>query len=167
MTGLIIWFKLDSNRRFFIPCDLRNLMDYLKKIIGHLFYTTSSILHQALCIILKPSVNSNWSYSPEMLNSSQIGNFLSRLTFKFYGWPWKTIGHLFYATLSFVHFKAIGKFNLKLQYGNAQYGSKSVILLSCVTLKFDDWSWKTIGPNNWVKINNFFSRVTLKFDGWP
>ena len=26
---------------------------------------------QALCIISKPSVNLNWSYSPEMLNSGQ------------------------------------------------------------------------------------------------
>ena len=36
------------------------------KIIWHLF-----ILCQALCIIWKPLVNSNWSYSPEILNSGQ------------------------------------------------------------------------------------------------
>ena len=37
-------------------------------------------------------------------------------------WPQlKTIGHLFYGTLSFVHhFNATGKFKLKLQSGNAQ-----------------------------------------------
>ena len=29
--------------------------------------------------------------------------FLSPVTFKFDGWPWKTIGHLFYATSRFVH----------------------------------------------------------------
>ena len=58
----------------------------------------------------------------------KISNFLSRMNLKFDGWPWKTIGHLFYATLSSVdHFKAIGKFKLKLQSGNAQFGSKSEI----------------------------------------
>ena len=40
----------------------------------------------------------------------------------------KTIGHLFYATSSFVHhFVAIGEIKLKLQSGNAQSGSNSTI----------------------------------------
>ena len=39
-----------------------------------------------------------------------------------------TIGHLFYATSSFVHhFIAIGDFKLELQSGNAQFGSNSTI----------------------------------------
>ena len=39
----------------------------------------------------------------------EIGKMFSRETLKFDGWPWKTIGHLFYATSSFVqHFVAIG-----------------------------------------------------------
>ena len=75
----------------------------------------------------------------------KISDFLSHVTLKFDGWPWKTIGHLFYATLSFVHhFKAIGEFKLELQSGNAKFGSKSGIFLSCVTWKFDGWPWKTI-----------------------
>ena len=50
-------------------------------------------------------------------------DFLPRVTLKFDGWPYKTIGHLFYATLSFVdRFKAIGKMKLKLQSRNAQFG---------------------------------------------
>ena len=58
----------------------------------------------------------------------------------------KTIGHLFYATSSFVqHFVAIGEFKLELQSGNAQSGSKSTIFFSRVTLKFDGWPSKTIG----------------------
>ena len=36
----------------------------------------SSRLHQALCIILNPSVNSSWSYCPEMLNSGQNQRFI-------------------------------------------------------------------------------------------
>ena len=40
----------------------------------------------------------------------------------------KAIGHLFYATSSFMHnFVAIGEFKLKLQSGNAQFGSNSTI----------------------------------------
>ena len=72
----------------------------------------------------------------------KIGDFLSRVKLKFDGWPWKTIGHLFYATSSFVHHLiAICQFELELQSGNAKYGSKSAIFLSCVTLKFDGWPW--------------------------
>ena len=57
------------------------------------------------------------------------GDVLSRVTLKFDGWLWKTIGHLFYATSSFVHhFVAIGEFKLQLQSGNAQSGSNSTIL---------------------------------------
>ena len=76
----------------------------------------------------------------------KIGDFLSRVTLKLGGWPWKSIGDLFYATLSFVHhFKTISELKLKLQSGNAQFGSKLVIFLSCVTLKFDGWPWQSIG----------------------
>ena len=58
----------------------------------------------------------------------KIGNFLSRVALKFDGWPLETIGHLFYATSSFVHhFKVIGEFKLELQTGNAPFGSKSAI----------------------------------------
>ena len=58
----------------------------------------------------------------------KIDDFLSRVTLKFTGWPWKTIGHLFYTTSGFVHhFKAMSEFKLKLQSGNAQFGSKSAI----------------------------------------
>ena len=40
----------------------------------------------------------------------------------------KTIGHIFYATSSFVyHFVAIGEFKLGLQSGNAQSGSYSTL----------------------------------------
>ena len=60
----------------------------------------------------------------------EIGDMLSRVILKFDGWPWKTIGHLFYATSSFVqHFVAIGEFKLELQSGND--------LGICV--KFDDF----------------------------
>ena len=64
--------------------------------------------------------------------NTPIGEFLELRPLKFDGWPSKTIGHLFYATSSFVqHFIAIGEFKLELQSGNAQSGSNSAILAPC------------------------------------
>ena len=61
--------------------------------------------------------------------------FLFRVTLKFDGWPWKTIGHIFYATSSFVHHcVAFGEFKLELQSGNAQFGSNSTFFLAV-------WPW--------------------------
>ena len=61
-------------------------------------------------------------------NWIKIVNFSARVTVKFVGLPCKTIGHLFYATSSFVrHFVAIGEFKLELQSGNGQSGSNSTI----------------------------------------
>ena len=61
-------------------------------------------------------------------NWIKIVNFSARVTVKFDGWPCKTIGHLFYATSSFVrHFVAIGEFKLEIQSGNAQFGSNLTI----------------------------------------
>ena len=58
----------------------------------------------------------------------KIGDVLYRVTLKFNGWPWKTIGHLSFAVSSFVqHFIAIGEFKLELQSGNAQSRSNSTI----------------------------------------
>ena len=61
----------------------------------------------------------------------KLDDFFSCVTLEFDIWPWKTKGHLFYATSSFVHhFVAIGKFKLELQSGNGQFGSKSTIFLA-------------------------------------
>ena len=64
--------------------------------------------------------------------NSQFGSilviFLSCVTLKFEGWSWKSRGHLFYATSSFVHhFIAICEFKLEFQSWKAQFGSKSAI----------------------------------------
>ena len=65
----------------------------------------------------------------------KIGDVLSRVTLKFDGWPWKTIGHLSFAVSSFVHhFIAIGELKLELQSGNAQFGSNSMIFRAV-------WPW--------------------------
>ena len=60
----------------------------------------------------------------------KFGDFLSCVALKFDGGHWKTIGHFFYITPSFVHhFKSIGGFKLELQSGNAQFGSKSAFFV--------------------------------------
>ena len=65
----------------------------------------------------------------------KIGDVLFRVTLKFDGWPWKTIGLLSFAVSSFVqHFIAISEFKLELQFGNAQSRSISTILLAV-------WPW--------------------------
>ena len=116
------------------------------------------------------------------------------MTLKFDVWPWKTIGHLSYATSSFAHyFVAISDFKLEIQSGNAQFGSKSMIFRAMwpCNLMYDlennrapllcyfklcasfrsHWciqTWVTVQKRPiWVKFVGFFSRVTLKFDGWP
>ena len=100
------------------------------KIIGHRFYTTLSFVHHFKAIgIFKLETVRKRSIRVK------IGDFLSRVTLKIDVWPWKTIGHLFYAASTCVHhFIANGEFKLELQYGNAHIGSKSTIYLAT-------WPW--------------------------
>ena len=112
------------------------------KTIGHLFYAISSLLHHLVAIgEFKLELQSG---NAQLGSKSSI--VFSRVTSKFYGWTWKTIGHLFYATSSFVHhFVPIWEFKLELQSGNAQFGSKSKIFFSHVTFKLQGWPSKTKG----------------------
>ena len=124
----------------------------------------------------------------------KIDDFFSRITSKFDRWPWKTIGHLFWATPSFVHhFKYIGEGKHGLQTGNAQFGSNwwyfvlPDVEIWWMTLKnnrvpflyyiklcasFQSHGWIQTGvtvrkrPIR-VKMGNFLSHMTLKFDRWP
>ena len=106
-------FRL-KNWQFFVPCDLKIWQMSLEK-------NRAPFLHY---VKLCASFQSHWWIQ----NSVKIGDFLSRVTLKFDEWPWKTIGHLFYATWSFVHcFKATGEFKLELESGNPWFRSKSVI----------------------------------------
>ena len=114
-TGLVILLKLDSNRRFFSPCDLEIWWMTLKNNRAPL-----------LCYLkLFASFCSHWWIQTGVKVWKRLiwvknDHFFSRVTLQFDGWPRKTIGHLFYATLSFVHhFVAIGEFKLELQSGNA------------------------------------------------
>ena len=189
VTGLVILLKFYPNHRFFSPCDLEIWCMTSKNNRAPLLY------YIKLCV---PFQIHRWIQTEVTLRKHpirvEIGHFLSLETLKFEGWPWKTIGHLFYTTSSFVHHcKSFGELKLKLQSGNAQFGSKSAIFCHV-------WPWNLMNAleNNrapllyyiklcasfqihrriqigvtvqkrsiWVKIINFVSRVTLKFDGWP
>ena len=116
-------------RNFFVPCELEIWRMTLKNKRAPFL----------CCFQLCASFHSHqWiqtSYSPETPNLGQNQFFLSRATLKFDRWPWKTIGHLSYATSSFVHhFVAIGEFKLVLQSGNAKFGLKSTTFLAV-------WPW--------------------------
>ena len=111
------------------------------------------------------------------------------MTLKFDGWPSKTIGHLFYATSSFVqHFIAIGEFKLGLESGNAQSGSNSTFLEPCdleiwrMTVKhnrapllsiiklyasFHHHMWIQTGVTVRKRLSWVVPSVTLTFDLWP
>ena len=113
-----------SNSVIFYPCDLEIwLMTLQNNSAPLLFYFKFCVsCHTHWWIQTGVTVRKR----PIWVNIDDF--FFSRVTFKLDRWPWKTIGHLFYATSSFVHhFVAIGEFKLVLQSGNAQFGSKSMI----------------------------------------
>ena len=122
-TGLVILLKFYPNHRFFSLCDLAIWQMTLKNNRAPL------LCYFKLC----SSFRSHWWIQTGVTVRKRpiwvkIDNFFSRVTLQFDIWLWKTIGHLFYATSSFVHhFVAIGEFKLKLQSGNTQFGSKSAI----------------------------------------
>ena len=109
-----------QNRRFFVPGDLEIWWLILKNnrvpLLCYIKLCASFQSHQRIqtgVTVRKRSIR------------VKISNLLSRVTFKFDGWPWKIIEHLFYVASSFVHhFIAICEFQLKLQSRNAQFGSE-------------------------------------------
>ena len=86
----------------------------------------------------------NWSYSPETPNSVQNRWFKVPCELEFDGWPWKTTRHLFYVTSSCVrHFVAISKSN-GVTVQKRRIRVKIYDFMSHVTLRFDEWHCKTI-----------------------
>ena len=108
---------------FFVPYDLENWQMTLKNNRIPLPY------YNKLCAAFQ----SHWYIQTGVTVWKQsirvkIGDFLSRVSLKFGEWPWITILHLFYTTLSFVqYFKAICVFKLDLQSGNTRFGPKLTI----------------------------------------
>ena len=130
-----------QNCQFFVPRDLEIWWMTLKNNRAPLLYNVklcaSFQIHRWFKIWVTVRKLSIWV---------KIADFLSRVTLKFDGWPWKTIMHLFYTTSSFVqHFKAIGIFKLGVTVRKRSIRVKIADFLSRVTSKIDEWPWKTIG----------------------
>ena len=129
MYILVHWVQKSEVRRFFnIIIIAPSTMMPVMKIRGAWNHYNKANLRD----LIAPTglVISNWI---------QIVNFSARVTVKFNGWPCKTIGHLFYATSSFVHhFVPIGEIKLVLQSGNAPFGSKSAIFWAVWPRNFTD-----------------------------
>ena len=93
-----IWVKIDD---FFEPRDLA---------IRRMTLKNNRAPHFKLCASFH---SHRWFQTWVTVRKRPIwvkfDKFYSRVTLKFDRWPWKTIGHLFNATSSFVHhFEAIG-----------------------------------------------------------
>ena len=111
----------------------------------------------------------------------KIGEVFPRVTLKFDGWRWKTIGYLFCATSSFAHhFVAKQWIQIWVTVRKLSIPKKIVNFLSRVILKLHRWPWKTIGHlfyttsssvNLFIAIGSklaiFLSLLTLKLDRWP
>ena len=117
-------------RWFLEPCDLEIWRMTFKNNMAPLLY------YFKLCA----SFRSHWWIQTGVRVRKRpirvkMDDFYRDVALKLDEWPSKTIGHLFYATSSFVqHFVAIGEFKLESQSGNAQYGSNSMIFRAV-------WPW--------------------------
>ena len=125
---------------FFVPCELEIWRMTLKNNRA-----------PRLCYLkLYISFPSHWSIQTGVIARKhpirvKIDEFLSQATLKFDEWPWKTIGHIFYDTSSFMyHFVAIGQFKLEI-VRKCPFSVKIGDFSSRVTLKFHGWHWKTKG----------------------
>ena len=145
-TGLVIsnWIQIFN----FSARVTVNFDRWPQKTIGHCFFSTSSFVHHFKSI-------GEFKLGLQSRNAQfrvKIGDKLSRVTMKFDGWPWKTIGHLFYATSSSVqHFVAIGELKLELQSRNAQSGSNSTIFRAV-----RPWNLRMTLQNNWRPLLCYF-----------
>ena len=130
----------DKNRRFVVLRDLGIWRMTLKNNRAHLLY------YVKLCASFHSHqwIHTEVAVRKHFIRVKTVDCFWSHVTLKLYCWPWKTIGHLFYAASSFVHhFITINELKLELQSGTPQFWTKSMFL-SRVTFKFDRWHWKTI-----------------------
>ena len=153
-----------------------NLMDDLEKHEG----TSSILLALSFVHHFKPWVNSNWSYSPEALNSGRNGPFflscdheISRMTLNK-----ANLRDLIAATglVILLKFDVIHRFlspcDLEIWCITLENNRAPLLYYIKLCASFHTHWWFQISVtvrkrSIWVKIDDFFSRVTLKFDGWP
>ena len=150
--------NLGQIRRFLEACDLEiwrmTLQNNRASLLCYFKLSTSFRSHWCIQIWVTVRKRPIWV---------KFDDFLSRVTLKFDGWPWKTIEHLFYATSSFVqHFVAIGEFKLELQSGNAQSGSNSTFFLEPCDLEI----WRITFKNNRAPLLCYFKLCAAFHSHW-
>ena len=150
--------------------------------------------HQALCIISNASVNSNWSYSPETLNSGQNWRFFVQRDLKIW---WMTLQNNRAPLLNYIKLCAAFQSHWYIQT-RVTVRKRSIWVKIWVFCPRDLGNWQMTLKNyrahslyyiklcvafqsHWyiqsgvivrkrtirVKIGDFLSRVTLKIDAWP
>ena len=173
-----------QNRRFFVLCD------------HEIWWMTLENNRAALLYYIKlcASFQIHWWIQTEVTARKRsirvkIGNFLSCVTLKFDGWPWKQQG-----TSSLLH-EALFIISNPLLNSNWSYSPETPNLVQIrrflepcgleiwrITLKNNmllqalciisqpsvnsNWSYSPETPN-FGQNRQFYSRVTLKFSGWP
>ena len=146
-----------QNRQFFVPRDLEIWWMTLENNRAPLLY------YIKLCASFR---SHGWIQDGVTVRKCsirvKIGNFLSCVTLKFDGWPWKTIGHLFHLASSFLHnFIAISEFKLELQSGNIQFGSKWMFFVPC-----DLEIWQMTLKNNKTPLLCYFKLCASFCSHW-
>ena len=149
--------NLGQIRRFLEPCDLEIWRMTLKNNRAPL-----------LCYFkLYASFRSHWWIQAGVTVRKRpiwvkIDDFFSCVILQFDLWPWKRIGHLFYATSSFVHhFIAINDFKLELQYGNTQFDQIRRFLEPC-----DLEIWRMTLKNNRAPLQCYFKLCASFCSHW-
>ena len=99
------------------------------------------LLYYIKCIISNPSVKSNWSYSPKTLGSGQNWRLFVPCDLE-----------IRQMTLKNIRAPLLCYFKLCASFRSHWWIQTGVTIRKRLI---------------WVKIDDFFSRVTLKFDGWP
>ena len=139
--------NLGQNRWCFVPCDLEIWRMTLEN-------DRASLL---CCFQLCATFHSHWWIQTGVTVWKRpfwvkFDDFQSRVTLKFDRWPWKTIGHLYYATSSSMHhFVAIGEFKLEVQSGIPNLGPNRRFLESC-----DLEIWRMTLKNNRAPLLCYF-----------
>ena len=123
----------DQNWQFLVPCNIEILWMTLKNNRASLlcYFKHCASFHNHRWIQARVTVQKHPIWV-------KICDFFVRPDLQIWWMISKTIGHLFYATSSFVHhFVVIYKFQLEFRSGNDQIGAKFVLI--SVTLTFDLW----------------------------
>ena len=149
--------KLDSNHQFFCPCDRKIWWMTLKNNRALLLY------YVKLCASFQIHwwIQTGFTVQKHSIRV-EIGDMLSRVTLKFDGWPWKTIGHLFYATSSFLkHFLPLVNSNWSYSPEMTNLGQIRQFLEPC-----DFEIWRMTLQNNRAPLLCYFKLCASFLTHW-